>query len=268
MDKDAYAQLWVKAHAKNESALKAVLDAYFGDQVGSIIRRLQETWVKSSHKDSAGSVAGLVFNPHEWDKRLVEAVEPFYMRSAATGAVLELDQFQKAADDDDVLVDVPADVLQRIRKFSQDTFEQDYWAGINETTQGRLARAIADGLRDGDSLNEITARVSDSIGTAASEARALVIARTEVTGATNAGHYAAREALAADGLITTQQWLSIEDNDTRESHSEADGQEVSMSDMFSVGGEQTPFPGWFGLSPEERVNCRCVAVSSGTFADG
>ena len=139
MDKAAYAQLWVKAARQERKPLKAAMDAYFGDQVASIIQRLQRTWLnKSSRKDTAGSVAGLVFNPHEWDKKLVETVEPFYLRSAATGAVLELDQFKKAAADDDVLVDVPADVLQRIRQFSKETFEQDYWAGINKTTQGRL----------------------------------------------------------------------------------------------------------------------------------
>ncbi|NOY42725.1 MAG: hypothetical protein GXP26_12930 [Planctomycetes bacterium] len=64
----------------------------------------------------------------------------------------------------------------------------------------------------------MSVRIRDQLGGFAARKRAMKIARTETTGALNAGHEAAREDLYAAGLIVGKKWLTIDDNDVRAEH--------------------------------------------------
>ena len=79
----------------------------------------------------------------------------------------------------------------------------------------------------------------------------------------NGGHKAGIEASARDGVKVGREWLAIDDNDTREDHADANGQAVGPGEMFVVGGEETPYPGWYGLSALQRINCRCTMLATG-----
>lgn len=70
---------------------------------------------------------------------------------------------------------------------------------------------------------------------------------------------AASAAVVAAGITITKTWVATLDDVTRETHAEADGQEVSIDEPFSVGGDELMFPGDDG-SPEETINCRCTLV--------
>ena len=82
------------------------------------------------------------------------------------------------------------------------------------------------------------------------------IARTETTGAYNAG--------AIDAGYTEGQqvkvWMTTGDDRTRDSHLEAAGQCVPMEDMFTVGGEVLEMPGDPSGPARETINCRCTVV--------
>ncbi len=91
------------------------------------------------------------------------------------------------------------------------------------------------------------------------------IARTEVTGAANAGHEAAREDLYASGLVTAKQWLTIGDEDVRSDHVLLHNVTAGPREDFSVGGTDAPYPGWWGLPARQRVFCRCT--TAGVLAD-
>jgi len=88
--------------------------------------------------------------------------------------------------------------------------------------------------------------------------RARTIARTETTGAWNAG---ALDAAVREGQ-QVKVWLSQADEATRDSHLEAAGQCVDVNADFNVGGSMMPSPG-VGGPAEEVVNCRCTML----FAD-
>jgi uncharacterized protein with gpF-like domain len=55
-------------------------------------------------------------------------------------------------------------------------------------------------------------------------------------------------------------WLATNDSRTRITHAIANGQNVLISDTFSVGDTQLQFPGDPNGSPEEVINCRCTTL--------
>ena len=85
--------------------------------------------------------------------------------------------------------------------------------------------------------------------------RGALIARTETHAAANAGaDTAARET----GLQLRKEWVSAEDERTRDSHRVADGDVADMDGAFAVGADLLKYPGDPAGSPEETINCRCA----------
>lgn len=83
------------------------------------------------------------------------------------------------------------------------------------------------------------------------------IARTEVHTASVIG---ADTAARSTNLTMVKEWLAVEDKRTRESHNEADGQEVGIDESFEVGGVMLEFPGDPNGPPKEIINCRCAIL--------
>jgi SPP1 gp7 family putative phage head morphogenesis protein len=106
---------------------------------------------------------------------------------------------------------------------------------------------LLDGLKAGEGIDDIQIRIFQA--TDLTEARAGVVARTEINGALNAGTIAQMRMIDVNGM--TKQWLAVNDNRTRETHRAADGQIVAMNQPFIVGGSSYDTP---GLEP----NCRCT----------
>jgi hypothetical protein len=173
---------------------------------------------------------------------------------------------QKAADDDDEIDgELPEDVRAAIRQVVEDTLHQEYWRKIQDDTREVIENAINNAL-DNQFIDE--ARLGKLIERATSgeiaKHRAKRIARTETTGAMNAGHVAVLDDLADEGLAAGKEWVAVIDADTRESHEELNGKHVGPHKDFHVGpsGSPAPYPGYFGLPAEERINCRCTIVGS------
>jgi uncharacterized protein with gpF-like domain len=124
---------------------------------------------------------------------------------------------------------------------------------ISETTRDSIIDRIDAGLTDGLGIAEI-ARAINTVIPGETRSRAAMIARTETHGAAN---YGADAAARATGLDLRKEWVSADDERTRESHAEANGQIVGMNDAFDVGGEALMFPGDPEGSPENTINCRC-----------
>lgn len=131
-------------------------------------------------------------------------------------------------------------------------------AGINNTTRKRVALAVSSGYRDGLGSDAIADNITANAGIA-SQARALMIARTETLTASNLGSDAAARSF---GIPLDKEWLATADGRTREEHDAANGQTVSMDAPFDVGGDSMMFPGdsSMGAGPDEIINCRCAVV--------
>lgn len=139
---------------------------------------------------------------------------------------------------------------------------QNRLVGIGDALWFNVRTAIAEGLAAGEELPKIADRVRDAAGV--TEPRARVIARTESHGARNTVNAATvRRAATAfsQPAAFTRRWQAANDERTRETHRDADGQVVALNEPFTVGRASLDFPGDPSGPPEETINCRCTTIT-------
>lgn len=96
--------------------------------------------------------------------------------------------------------------------------------------------------------------------------QAVMLARTDLIGLANGGSSIAVDAVnasaaeAGEPMFLTKSWLATMDDRTRETHVEADGQEVPIDATFTVGEDQLDYPGDPEGSDAEVINCRCTVL--------
>lgn len=133
--------------------------------------------------------------------------------------------------------------------------------GIGDALWEAARTSLLEGFAQGESIPELRDRVMAAANV--SQARANVIARTEIIGASNAGSI---QQVRVTGLVGTKEWLATNDERTRCTHRAADGQTVDLDGKFTLGGELEC--GDFGVAlldrpgdplapPSEIIQCRC-----------
>ena len=128
---------------------------------------------------------------------------------------------------------------------------------IDETTRKRLAKVIDNSYNDGLSVEATGVALRNTV-IGMGVYRANLISRTEVHRV--AGF--ANEAVAINMKITgtVKEWVAIQDERTRITHSFAAGQRVALEQPFIVGGEKLKYPGDPMGSAAETINCRCASI--------
>lgn len=134
---------------------------------------------------------------------------------------------------------------------------------IERTTRKEIGKVVSESLSDGEHPSETARRIVKEVDGVALD-RARTIARTESHSASMTGqHMAIEEAGDELGLELTKTWVATNDDRTRESHLEANGQTVRFSEDFDVGGAALSYPGDPDGPPEEIINCRCGVTYDG-----
>ena len=132
---------------------------------------------------------------------------------------------------------------------------------ITESTIDKARDIINAGQTNGDGEEKIGDDLEEGIGGIVADSRARTIARTEThNAATYAMQETAEDIEEKNGFQMTREWVAVEDERTREAHSEADGQEVGLDEPFEVDGEELDRPGDENGSPENIINCRCTLI--------
>lgn len=128
---------------------------------------------------------------------------------------------------------------------------------ITETTKQQILNAIARGIRDGATVDEIAAEIE---GNNVSLNRARLIVRTEAVGASNIG---SMMGAMSTGIVYEKKWVTAIDHRTRGmqrtdkfSHVVLNGQKVDMGNPFN-NGENIFYPGDKKASAGNICNCRC-----------
>jgi SPP1 gp7 family putative phage head morphogenesis protein len=111
------------------------------------------------------------------------------------------------------------------------------------------------GILQGETIPEMAARLQNV--TDMNEAAANRNARTMTTSAENSGRMDGMKAAEEKGLVYEKQWMATNDDRTRESHAELDGESVPLDETFSNG---LQYPGDPEGDPGEVYNCRCTMV--------
>lgn len=117
----------------------------------------------------------------------------------------------------------------------------------------KFTSAVTQGIMQGEGPRGIVARTAEifnSNGSAAMRA-----ARTAVTGAQNAGRTASYRRANEMGLDVEREWVATQDDRTRDTHAELDGEVRKVGEAFSNG---CRYPGDPSGDPGEVWNCRCT----------
>jgi uncharacterized protein with gpF-like domain len=131
---------------------------------------------------------------------------------------------------------------------------------ISETMRQDMINILQKGIDEQLSLPEI---VKNLQATGLIEARANVIARTEIVRAANVGHSVAAKSFPYE---VNKKWSAANDHRTRHSHVFINGHIVDENDFFEVpvyegdkriGTEQMLYPGDANASAGNTINCRC-----------
>lgn len=143
---------------------------------------------------------------------------------------------------------------------------------IEQTSQKRvrgvIKQLVADTIEEGEGNRALAQRIeeafADDQAIKVGEARARVIARTEVQMASSNGIREAVKTLQVPGLL--KEWISIQDSRTRDEPEHADhlrmnGVKVPLDEKFTVPPDaDMDGPGDQSAPPEQVINCRCVQV--------
>jgi HK97 family phage portal protein len=135
--------------------------------------------------------------------------------------------------------------------------------GISETTKKRVIEAIRDAQEQAYDEGTPISSFSDAVKEAYdgfSEDRAVTIARTEMGTAANMSLMTAAQSADIPGL--QKEWISTNDERTRDDHRSINGQMVPIDEDFDVGGVKMSQPGDPNGPADEVINCRCGVVFS------
>lgn len=218
--------------------LKNALLSVFGEQQRDALAKLDAARARIGVDD--------VFRLLDWTRIFRMRVEPI-RREAYLGTAKETLLSLNAKAGDFVLNER---VVKTLERQATDAMR------INATTHKKLARALAEGAANGESIDGIAKRVRSVFRTR--RAHAETIARTEILRATQAAQV---ESFEQSGVVERKQWNTSMDDAVRDSHM-LDGEVVDLNDSFVLAdGEQADAPGigagGGALSAGNAINCRC-----------
>lgn len=145
------------------------------------------------------------------------------------------------------------------------TYGLELCVGMDEVTVKDLRRVLTAAITEGDSLAvkmEKLLKASDDLFYGMSKSRAELIARTESCTTMNAGSL---ELYKAE-QIEMKEWISVQDDRTRDAHLIMDGVVIPMSDRFEVPatsqseGALMMYPGEATAPAGQVCNCRCTTA--------
>ena len=137
-------------------------------------------------------------------------------------------------------------------KYSEDKLATNTFTASQNTlnrVDSNINQILTDGYREGVGINEVSRQITERFDQLRTwEAKR--IARTEIHTAQNQGIMNSYDQLG----VEYTQWISAEDDRTRESHAEIDREIIPIGSTYSNG---LAFPGDTSGPIEEWINCRC-----------
>lgn len=161
-----------------------------------------------------------------------------------------------------------------IKGYLEDTFAEDFWSDIVESTVMDIEAFIRKGVIDGMSISDMARQMKDAFlgaNEAYGKMRARRILRTEVGNALNGARTVAMQQLKEEigaEFPMKRMWLSVLGTTTRDTHAHLDGVPEDSEGEWELGGVKARWPSDVRLPVGERANCQCLTpdmVISGVF---
>jgi len=133
---------------------------------------------------------------------------------------------------------------------------------VPDTLRTNLYESLAQGLKDGDTIQQLRTRIGEVYDLAASDAKTLTVARTETAGLMNDLRY---EMFDAQGFKKLE-WTTANDEHVRADHEifgSAGPQPIGFDYMTiaeNASGGSLTHPGDPSAPAGEVINCRCVQI--------
>lgn len=295
-------EVHLKQTNDSQDAIDAALRPMFDRQVKAIssdLLSIRGRSVRPVAKSTATEAAGwvdMVFNPRDWNEEMVNRALPPLAISTGRAAKSQLilmsgvaeerattaSDWLAAQDSAEDLEDVvfatpqgnvsmriatewPPWMKDQIKVELKNSFSQDYWAKVNETTRTDVGRFIEKGLIDGQGIEQIARNMVPELLQEGKYAlrRARNIARTESGNALNGGRKMSIDHLdeeLGEAASIIASWLSILGNTTRDTHANLHGVFADKDGLWDLGGVRVPWPSHFALPVEERASCQCTVT--------
>jgi len=232
---------------KYTGAMRRYLSALSTEQLKRFERWMERNGVKAKDvaKLSAEDVDAILFQRTRWDEAIQKMSQPYLNTAMAKGI--------NSAAEESGSVSIPlADPA--INELRGNLFAS--LVETNTTTQNAIRLHVQASQAQGETIAELQARIVD--GAQFSQARALLIARTE----TGMGSSGARFVQTIAAGIDKHEWVNAGSGDIRESHQDkpigVGGEVVELGKRFSIG---LLHPHEMGSEPGEVCNCRCEALA-------
>lgn len=155
-----------------------------------------------------------------------------------------------------------SETLRNLFNLWVDSYGLELCKDINKTTKDKLRKIISESIEEGDGLQVMKKKMIESakdMFTEDKKWRAELIARTESCTTINAGSFALYKSEGAQ----FKEWLSVQDDRTRDAHLMMDGVTVPIDDKFEVPetsqseGAFMDYAGDPTAPASQVVNCRC-----------
>ena len=121
----------------------------------------------------------------------------------------------------------------------------------------RVLNAVTQGIIQGESIAEITKRLSTELATK-NAVKMNMFARTAITGSQNAGRIEQMREAKNQGVKVRKQWMTVGDDRVRDAHDEIDGDVRDLDEPFETSEGDIMYPGDPSAAPELVYNCRCT----------
>ena len=291
----------VRQFASAEKEIIQALIPFFKEQGQSMVSRLRKLEKKSikTSVPAASKLVSRIFDPDEWRSELTNRLLPILAKKMAEAGVAHLmtlgidvrrkqsrkdtkattaaewaneniadwisltEAFDAAGLSLGILAEIPKWMQESIAERLMESFSQDYWDTISQTTMGDAERVLSQGLADGWSIDKMATQLRqyyEEGGFRYARRRSENIARTESGNALNGARKdsVARLQKELEGKVPIKQsWLSVLGNTTRFEHADLDGVPENKRGMWNLDGTEIPWPGHISLSPAQRCNCQC-----------
>jgi len=276
-------EIYKQQRKKIESNSDSVLQTFFSEQIDHVLKEINK--LTSFQPDV---LLTSLFDMKEWNEELINRVLPVLSKGMAESAkamLLSIGANVKSTASDwlresglesppGIATEFPAWMKREIGKRLKETFDQDYWQKINQSTRDDILQILTNGLQEGWSIRSMTNEIESKFGDEYSKERAKKVAITESGNALNSARdmdiQQLKEEMGEAGQYVGKSWLTVLDDRTRDAHADMDGALADSEGMFDYAGERggsyrIPWPGYYGLPPEDRCNCRCSLISEFGF---